>query len=119
MVQIPEGGLLVGKDALRAGIQEILGPDFHLAVHLKSMCVAGTGTERKGVCAVTQNAAPEWIVEWTLDHGDRYTAQYRRLTDGSWVVERQIVKSSGHIILPDRINKPGLMDIYSPGHFPG
>jgi ketosteroid isomerase-like protein len=120
VVQIPGWGVLVGKDALRAGILQILRADLGVKLSFRPLGSAGgESATRRGSYSLTQIQPPEeGFTVWLTQEGP-YTVEYRRLANGSWVVERQKLSGDAEAILPARLRETGILDIYSAGHSPG
>ena len=120
VVQIPGWGVLAGKGALRAGIRQLLQPDLGVKLSFQSFGSAGgESAMRRGSYSLTQIQPPEeeGFTRWLTQEGP-YIVEYRRLANGSWVVETQKLSSDAEAILPARLRETGILDLYSPGHSP-
>lgn len=121
VVQIPGLGVLAGKGALRAGIRQVMEPDLQVKLSFRPVGSAGGGSAtRRGWFSITQIQPPEEKdFTWSSTQEGPYTVEYRRLANGSWVVERQKLSGDAEAILPARLRETGILDLYSVGNSPG
>lgn len=115
VVALPGWQVLVGKNSLRASLQKMFGPQYHLVLGFTPQSSAwSSGTTRPGTYWLIQRSQTDpttWIGSKEIGH---YGVNYRKLANGAWVVTHQWLADSGpETILPSWFQETGSQDIYS------